>query len=66
VGAPDLTIAAAYDLADFERLLRTGVAAGDRKLGLMSQIAPERFNALSHEEIAALHDYLRARADRAL
>lgn len=61
-GAPDLTIAGAYDLADFERLLRTGIAAGNRRLGLMSETAPKRFNVLSHDEIAALHDYLRARA----
>jgi cytochrome c553 len=65
VHAPDLAIAAAYEPEDFERLLRTGVAAGDRKLGLMSQIAPGRFKALSHEEIAALHAYLKARADKA-
>jgi mono/diheme cytochrome c family protein len=62
--SPDLSIAASYDLADFERLLRTGVAAGDRKLGLMSTSAPKRFNAWSSQEIAALHEYLRARADR--
>jgi len=63
-GAPDLAIAGAYDLADFEKLLRTGVAAGNRKLGLMSESAPGRFNVLSHEEIAALHGYLRARAEK--
>jgi cytochrome c553 len=65
-GAPDLEIAAAYSEADFERLLRTGVASGDRKLGLMSGIAPVRFNVLSHQEIADLHAYLTARADRGL
>lgn len=65
VNSPDLTIAGAYDPADFERLLRTGVAAGGRKLGLMTETAPGRFNALSHEEIAALHAYLKARAERA-
>ncbi|WP_165837096.1 c-type cytochrome [Phenylobacterium hankyongense] len=65
VKSPDLAIAGAYDLNDFERLLRTGIAAGDRKLGLMSEIAPARFNVLSHEEIAALHAYLRARAEQA-
>ncbi|HEX5379238.1 MAG TPA: c-type cytochrome [Phenylobacterium sp.] len=59
--APDLMIAGAYDLPDFERLLRTGVAAGGRRLGLMSEIAPRRFNVLSHQEIAALHAYLQAR-----
>jgi cytochrome c553 len=62
--APDLAIAGAYELADFERLLRTGVAAGDRRLGLMSEAAPGRFNALTHEEIAALHAYLKARAEQ--
>ena len=66
VGAPDLTIAAAYDLADFETLLRTGIAPGGRKVGLMSQVSPARFNALTHQEVAALHAYLRARADRLL
>lgn len=60
--SPDLTIVGAYDLSDFERLLRTGVAAGGRKLGLMSESAPGRFNVLSHEEIAALHAYLQARS----
>jgi mono/diheme cytochrome c family protein len=65
VGAPDLTIAGAYEPEAFEKLLRTGIAAGDRKLGLMSEIAPARFNALSHEEIGALHAYLKARAERA-
>ncbi len=60
--SPDLAIVGAYDLGDFERLLRTGVAAGGRRLGLMSESAPGRFNALSHDEIAALHAYLQARA----
>jgi cytochrome c553 len=63
--APDLTIAGAYDPEDFEKLLRTGVAAGNRKLGLMSEAAPGRFNAFSHEEIGALHAYLKARAEKA-
>jgi cytochrome c553 len=62
VKSPDLTIAAAYDPADFERLMRTGVAAGGRRLGLMSEVAPVRFNAFSHQEIAALQAYLKARA----
>ena len=61
--APDLSVAAAYDLEGFERLLRTGVAAGDRRLGLMSEIAPVRFNRLSDTEIAALHGYLTARSE---
>ena len=63
--SPDLAMAASYDPADFERLLRTGVAAGNRKLGLMSLSAPNRFNAWTSQEIAALHQYLKARADHA-
>jgi cytochrome c553 len=64
VKSPDLIVAGAYDPADFERLLRTGVAAGDRKLGLMTETAPGRFNAWSHDEIMALHAYLKARAEQ--
>jgi cytochrome c553 len=64
VKAPDLSMVASYDPADFEKLLRTGVAAGGRKLGLMSDVAPARFNALSSAEIAALQGYLKARAAR--
>ncbi|HTE79581.1 MAG TPA: hypothetical protein VK634_02695 [Reyranella sp.] len=33
-------------------LLRTGLAAGNRKLGLMSEVAPVRLNELSHEASA--------------
>ena len=61
---PDLTIAASYDREDFETLLRTGVAAGNRKAGLMSDIAPGRFGVWSSAEIGQLHDYLKARAAR--
>jgi mono/diheme cytochrome c family protein len=64
VGSPDLTIATSYELADFERLLRTGVAAGNRRVGMMSDSAPKRFNALTSGQIAELHGYLKARAAR--
>jgi cytochrome c553 len=63
-GAPDLTIAASYDRQDFERLMRTGIAAGERKVGLMTEVAPVRFNVLSSKEIGELHEYLKARAAR--
>jgi mono/diheme cytochrome c family protein len=62
--SPDLTIAGAYEREDFARLLRTGIAAGDRRLGLMSTSAPARFHELTDQEIAALHEYLRARAQQ--
>jgi mono/diheme cytochrome c family protein len=64
VNSPDLTMAASYDPEDFEKLLRTGVAAGGRRVGLMSEIAPVRFNVLTSDEIGALHGYLKARAER--
>jgi mono/diheme cytochrome c family protein len=62
--SPDLSIAASYDLEDFARLLRTGKAAGDRELGVMSASSRIRFQALSDGEIAALHEYLKARVNR--
>jgi mono/diheme cytochrome c family protein len=62
---PDLTIAAAYDAEQFETLLRTGIAPGGRKLGLMTQVSPARFNVLTDQEIAALHGYLKRRAETA-
>jgi len=62
--APDLMIAASYDPEDFARLLHTGIAAGNRKVGLMTQVAPARFGNLTPEEVAALQGYLKARAAR--
>lgn len=62
---PDLTMAASYDEADFQRLLHEGVAAGGRKLdGLMGGVAQSRFSALTDAEISALHNYLKVRAER--
>jgi cytochrome c553 len=62
--SPDLDIAAAYDPEDFARLLHTGIAAGNRKIGLMTQVAPVRFSGLTTQEIGALQGYLKARAAR--
>ena len=61
--APDLSIAGAYDLAQFRILMRTGRAPGGRDLGLMAEVARQDFSQLTDEEIAALHAYLRARAE---
>jgi mono/diheme cytochrome c family protein len=62
--APDLTIAGAYDLPAFKRLMRTGIAPGERKLGLMREVAEDDFRHLTDEEIAAVHAYLVARSER--
>jgi cytochrome c553 len=61
--APGLDMVAAYAPDDFERLLRTGVAAGDRKLGLMAAVARSRFSTLSPDEMEQLRGYLKARAE---
>ena len=61
---PDIRVAASYDLADFRRLLRTGIAAGDRKLGLMGEVARGRYSHFTDAEIAAIHAYLKEVAAR--
>jgi cytochrome c553 len=61
---PDLDVAGAYTRADFRRLMRTGVAAGGRQVGLMSQVARGRFSHLTDAEVDAIYDYLVARARR--
>lgn len=61
---PDLAIAGAYDLAQFRTLMRTGVPPGGRDLGLMKEVATRNFSSFTDEEVAQLHAYLRARAER--
>lgn len=58
---PDLSIVASYSRGDFVKLMRTGKAAGNRELGLMSQTARWRFAHFTDDEVAALYDYLAAR-----
>lgn len=61
-GAPDLGVVRSYGLAEFTRLLRTGIGADGKEHGLMTEIARGRLYHLTDEEIAALHAYLLARA----
>ena len=63
VTSPDLTIAGAYDLPAFTKLLRTGVPASGRKLKMMSGTAQTDLSHLNDSEIAELHSYLVARAE---
>ena len=60
----DLDIVGAYDLPQFEALLRRGVAPSGKDLGLMKAVAVEDFKYLTDAEIAAIHAYLVARANR--
>ena len=64
VTAPDLAVAAAYDLEQFRTLMRKGVPPGGRDLGLMGKVAAKDFSHFTDEEIGALHSYLKARAER--
>lgn len=59
---PDLIAVGAYGRADFERLMRTGIAVGERELGLMTEVARIRFARMHDDEVQALYDYLSARA----
>jgi cytochrome c553 len=58
---PNLTIVASYERADFLKFMRTGKAAGNRELPMMSAVARVRISHLSDAEINALYDYLSAR-----
>jgi len=62
--APDLAIAAAYDFAQFRTLLRTGRPPGGRDLRLMREVSEKDARHYTDSEIAQLHAYLRARAER--
>lgn len=58
--SPDLRIVAAYSPEAFAELMRTGVALGGRKLGVMSTWARKNLSFLTDAEIAALYSYLHA------
>jgi mono/diheme cytochrome c family protein len=64
LNAPDLMIAASYDLPTFTRFMRTGVAADGRQRKMMSGVARARFSSLTDEEVGRIHAYLTVRAER--
>jgi cytochrome c553 len=57
--APSLMVVAGYQDEDFAKLMRTGIAVGDRTLGKMTEMGRERFSALTDDEIKAILTYLR-------
>jgi mono/diheme cytochrome c family protein len=57
----DLAIVSAYNKENFFRLLRTGVALGDRKLGLMTKIATNNLKYLNDNEINSIYAYLKTK-----
>lgn len=60
--APDLVVAGAYSADDFARLMRDGIAVGERELPMMSGVARTRFSQFQDGEVRALYDFLSARA----
>lgn len=61
---PDLRMVASYAPDDFIRLMRTGKAAGDREVGLMSSAARRRYANFTNAELAAVRAYLVELANR--
>lgn len=57
---PSLVIAATYSWPEFDTLMRTGKARGDRELQLMSGVARDRFSHFTPEETQALFAYLQS------
>jgi len=62
--SPDLTIAGAYDLSGFKKLIRGGVPAGGQKIPMMGPTARSDLSHMTDPEIEALFAYLQARAQR--
>jgi cytochrome c553 len=57
---PDLRMVASYEPGDFRGLLRTGVAAGNREVGMMSDVARGRYAHFTDGELEAVYRYLQA------
>lgn len=64
--APDLAIVGSYEKADFNKLMRTGKAAGNRELRLMSGVARYRFAHWTDEEVDDLYAFLQAMSAKAM
>jgi mono/diheme cytochrome c family protein len=61
---PDLVLVASYERADFFKFMRTGKAAGDRELPIMSATARSLFSHFTDEEVGEIYDYLVARGQK--
>jgi cytochrome c553 len=61
IQAPPLSVAKGYSLEQFMRLMREGIAPGDRPLNLMGATSRARFVALTPEEVAGIYVYLQTR-----
>jgi cytochrome c553 len=57
--APGLTVMSGYSDEAFRRLMKTGIAVGGRKLGLMTEMGVTRFPSLTDEELDAMSAFLK-------
>jgi mono/diheme cytochrome c family protein len=57
-GTPPLAMVIAYSPEAFNRLMREGIALGDRELRMVSDVSRGRFSHFTEAEIEALHTYL--------
>jgi cytochrome c553 len=61
INAPALVVAKGYSAEQFTRLMREGVALGDRQLRMMSPTARARFAHLRDDELQAVYAFLKSR-----
>jgi cytochrome c553 len=61
INAPPLAVVKGYSEAEFARLMRDGVATGDRSLKLMGPTSQARFSSFSAGEVAAIYAFLQSR-----
>lgn len=64
--APDLIVIGSYSAEDFIRLMRTGIAPGDRELPMMTPVARGRFVHWTDQEVADLYAFLSDMSARAI
>jgi mono/diheme cytochrome c family protein len=62
---PALSVVQAYSAEQFTRLMKEGVPADSRKLGLMGDVARGRFSRFSDADIAAVYAFLHSPANEA-
>jgi len=62
INAPALTVAKGYSPEQFSRLMREGIAIGDRNVGMMSATAKVRFTHLRDDELQAVYAFLQSRS----
>lgn len=56
---PNLMVASAYSDSAFRAFFKTGTALGNRRLGLMSEVAESRFAHFTDDEVGVLLAYLK-------